>query len=307
VKVVAGCAGALAMLTGTAPAVPVRADARVHSVPHPPLTGVRAAIARTGEAARPTGDRFGNMPMRRPYTRGTGRVTGLLLAYNPATGRNVTCGASVLRSRSRSLVLTAAHCLFDNHGRRGRWFEDALFVPAYNSAGRGDAPFGVWPVQRAFVPRQWRTRVYSPQALPYDVGLARVASPGADHRKLEQVVGQGLRPRLNRRGAGFAKVRLLGYPADLRYRGTDMYRCVGDAVEAGAPGPGMLLTRACRLVSGGSGGPAVHRGRVVGVASSSSPYRDHDGFSLITRLGPGPFARLLARADGDAGRPAGRS
>ncbi|MCG5211960.1 trypsin-like peptidase domain-containing protein [Streptosporangium sp. KLBMP 9127] len=274
------------------PAVPTEvAWARAGTSRHVPHT--RDVPGR--QVITPGGDRYGYARVRRPYTaEAPERVTGLLLAHDRFTGRNRVCGAAVLRSPGRDLVLTAAHCLFDNYGRNRRWYDGVVFVPAYNSTGLGDTPLGVWPAERLWVPRRWRTRSYSPSVLPWDVGVVRVA--GRAGRRLEKVTGPGLRPLVSRSGEQLSGLTLLGYPGDVGYSGDDMFRCLADAGESGGPGPGMLMTRNCQIVGGHSGGPVVYGGAVAGVASSSSPYRRGNGFTLITRLTPHRLTRMLALA-----------
>lgn len=231
----------------------------------------------------PGGDSLGYAPVPRPYT-GARRLTGVLLSHDPVARRDIVCAAAVLASRSRSLVLTSAHCL----SAGGRMMRHVAFLPAYNSRGAGEPSLGVWPAVRVWVPKQWKSRPYSASLLPYDVGLAGVVQGG---RRLEGVTGRGLRPEPA--GPGVKGLDLLGYPMGGRYPGTDMHHCVGDAAEVG----GVLVTRNCHSPDGGSGGPAVRGRTVYGVVSSSSPLRDPAGFTVLTRLEPVLFGRLLTGAD----------
>ncbi|WP_146615711.1 trypsin-like serine peptidase [Nonomuraea aridisoli] len=234
----------------------------------------------------PDGDRLGYAPVPRPYT-GARRLTGVLLGSDPATRTDVLCGGTVINSRSRSLVLTAAHCLYHN----GRMLKRLAFLPAYD---RGRPPLGVWPVVRAWVPARWRTRQYSADLLPYDVGLVGVER---GKRPLEAVTGRGLEAMRTTRGTNLRGLELLGYPMGRGYPGTALYRCLGDTVEAVAKGPGLMVTRNCHAAAGGSGGPALYGGAVAGIVSSSSPMKDDKGYTVLTRLGSRPFERMLARAD----------
>jgi V8-like Glu-specific endopeptidase len=235
----------------------------------------------------PGGDRLGFAPVPRPYT-GARRLTGVLVGRDPVTGTHLMCGGVVITSQSRSLVLTAAHCLYN----RGKALRQLAFLPGYD---RGSPPLGVWPVVRRWVPDRYRGRPYSPGLLPYDVGLVGVAT--VERQALEEVTGPGLHPLPTTKGSSLRGLELLGYPAGKRYPGTRMYRCLGDAVEGTERGPGVLVTRNCHAAAGGSGGPALHGGAVAGVVSSSSPMRDAKGFTVLTRLGGGPFTRMFAEAD----------
>ncbi|WP_043640474.1 trypsin-like serine peptidase [Nonomuraea candida] len=234
----------------------------------------------------PDGDRLGYAPVPRPYT-GPQRLTGVLLGRDPVAKTDVLCGGTVIGSRSRSLVLTAAHCLY----RDGRLLEHLAFLPGYD---RGRPRLGVWPVVRTWVPARWRTRPYSSELLPYDVGLVGVVRRG---RPLEAVTGRGLTTMSTTRGTELRGLELLGYPAGRGYPGTKLYRCLGDAVEGVSEGPGLMVTRNCHAAAGGSGGPALYGGAVAGVVSSSSPLGDAKGFTVLTRLGGKPFERMFAKAD----------
>lgn len=234
----------------------------------------------------PGGDRLGYAPIAAPHTSDQ-RLTGVLLSRDPVTGGTMLCGGSVIRSKSRSLVLTAAHCLYD----RGRMLKRVTFLPGYEE---GRPPFGAWRAVRTWVPDRWRSGPYSSELLPYDVGLVGVAR---GRRPLENVTGRGLRTLRTRRGTSIGGLELLGYPAGRHYPGTELYHCVGDAVEAISREPGLLVTRNCHAPAGASGGPALYGDRVAGVVSSSSPLHDQSGFTVLTRLGGGSFNQMLARSD----------
>lgn len=261
------------------------------------LIGAAPATVPGTRVMTPGGDRLGYAPVPLPY-RGVHRLTGVLFAHDPVAGTDLTCGASVIRSKSRSLVLTAAHCI--NHG--GRPLRRISFVPGFEA---GRARLGVWPAVRTWVPKRWGARPYSAAQLPYDIGLVGVAKAGVAEkggvarrgRPLEAVTGPGLRPAPSPRGRTLRGLELLGYPIGSRYTGMEMYRCLGDAVDGGAGGPGVLVTRNCQAAAGSSGGPAVSGGAVHGVVSSSSPLRDPAGFTVLTRLNREPFGHLLRRAD----------
>ncbi|GAA3214177.1 trypsin-like serine peptidase [Nonomuraea helvata] len=233
----------------------------------------------------PDGDRLGYAPVPRPYA-GARRLTGMLLGHDPATRTNVLCGGAVINSRSRSLVLTAAHCLYQH----GRAIKQLAFLPGYDEQPR----MGIWPAVRTWVPAKWRNQPYSPDLLPYDIGLVGVVRR---KRPLEDVTGRGL-PRLTTgRGTELRGLELLGYPGGKDYPGTQMYRCVADTVEALSEEPGLMVTRNCHAAAGGSGGPALYGDAVAGVVSSSSPLKDQKGYTVLTRLSAPVFERMFAKAD----------
>ncbi|MCP4664050.1 MAG: trypsin-like serine protease [bacterium] len=69
------------------------------------------------------------------------------LFFSDSEGHNHWCTASVI---ARRLIITAAHCL--HRGPRYGWWQDWVFVPAYNY---GEAPFGAWEYSTAFVSTEW--------------------------------------------------------------------------------------------------------------------------------------------------------
>ncbi|MGW2159286.1 trypsin-like serine peptidase [Nonomuraea sp. NPDC001699] len=250
------------------------------------VTDVSQRSVPVPQVLTPDGDRLGYAPVPRPYT-GARRLTGVLLGHDPVTRTDVWCGGAVIGSRSRSLVLTAAHCLYHD----GRPLRRLAFMPGFD---RGNPRLGVWSAVRTWVPDRWKAAPDSPDVLPYDVGLVGVVK---GKRPLEAVVGQGLPPLRTGRGAGLRGLELLGYPAGKRYPGTQMYRCLGDAVEGSTVGPGVMVTRNCHAAAGGSGGPVLYGDSVAGVVSSSSPLSDTDGYTVLARLGGTTFDRMFARAD----------
>ncbi|MDN0194319.1 trypsin-like peptidase domain-containing protein [Streptomyces sp. S.PNR 29] len=103
------------------------------------------------------------------------------------------CTASVVHGPYHNLVVTAAHCL-DEAG-------DLVFVPGYRD---GRAPYGVWRVERRFLPQGWAKG----QDEDSDVAFA-VVEPRSG-KGVEDVVGG------NRFTAGTATgataVTVTGYP-----------------------------------------------------------------------------------------------
>lgn len=108
------------------------------------------------------------------------------------------CTASVVRSRGRDLILTAAHCL------SGDGDTDVVFVPGYRG---GKAPYGLWRVTRTFVPGAWSDRADEDS----DFAFAVVApNPSKGGRELEDVVGANV--FVSGRATGVSDVVVTGYP-----------------------------------------------------------------------------------------------
>ncbi|MEU6476356.1 trypsin-like peptidase domain-containing protein [Streptomyces sp. NPDC047017] len=106
---------------------------------------------------------------------------------------NHFCTASVVHSPHGDLILSAGHCLSDS--------TDLVFAPGYRD---GRAPYGLWKVQRRFLPTGWTKE----QDEDSDLGFAVVTPLGG--KSIEDVVGA------NRFVAGAAtgatSVTVTGYP-----------------------------------------------------------------------------------------------
>ena len=110
-----------------------------------------------------------------------------------------TCTASVIRSKSRDVIMTAAHCM---HGT-GQGY---VFVPGYED---GRTPYGVWHVTAAYGARQWIRQAKS--STQHDFAFLRVANQKIDGvlTRLQDVVGGN---RLGSAAKPKSVVRVSGYP-----------------------------------------------------------------------------------------------
>ncbi|HEY7457076.1 MAG TPA: hypothetical protein VH703_07355 [Solirubrobacterales bacterium] len=164
------------------------------------------------------------------------------------------CSATAVDTPSRSLVLTAAHCLNsgpEERGPRGRrvkgvWSSYLEFVPAYSG---GTAPFGAFVAYRksVFALRQW-VRSGNPN---FDVG-ALVVSPNAEGVAVADAVGGGvaIATDLSRR----QEFQTFGYPGKSRWlQGCDSPYVGDDTLTYRIPGPPTIAIR-CHWAPGASGG-----------------------------------------------------
>jgi hypothetical protein len=162
-------------------------------------------------------------------------------------GEEGSCSATAIDSPSRSLVLTAGHCVNTGpeRGRSGTWSSYLEFVPGYNL---GAAPYGVFVLNGR------------PRALPgwteegnpdFDLG-AFLVSPNAEGVGLEDALGGGARIVTDRGHA--QRFESFGYPG-----GTERMRnCVSgyagqDPSTITLPGPPTVGIR-CHWAPGASGG-----------------------------------------------------
>ncbi|HEX6228904.1 MAG TPA: trypsin-like serine protease, partial [Solirubrobacterales bacterium] len=124
------------------------------------------------------------------------RTNGKIVGIDPKKG-NFSCSGTALNTPSRSIVLTAGHCVIAN----GRIAKRLAFVPAYD---HGRRPFGTFPVRAYYVTPQWRES----ENPDFDVAALRVAPNGFG--ALTDVVGaRGFATSRSRT----AKFQIYGYPA----------------------------------------------------------------------------------------------
>lgn len=237
----------------------------------------------------PTDEKFNNYVVN-PLT----RINGVLFFVQPGTGDLAHCSASVIRSPSKSIVLTGSHCVYDHNG----WKDMAMFVPAY----KGDvpesqrAPLGKWVVKQAFIPR------YDAPYTEDDVAVVRVypVEEQGTTLLLQDVVGNGLVPRLNEIGEEFPLVDVYGYPGTgvTNDKVGQQWHCLSRGIDNPVPdqAPWLMLPQ-CGTQSGNSGGSSIlsyldgRPSEVVAVYTKSNYH---------SRLTAANFSAIFAAADNDA-------
>ncbi|GGJ44616.1 trypsin-like serine peptidase [Streptomyces brasiliensis] len=184
------------------------------------------------------------------------------------------CTASVVHSRRRDLVVTAAHCV-DGDG------SDLLFVPGYRD---GQAPRGVWKVGKRFLPDGWA------EGRDEDSDVAFAAVDELDGRNIEDVVG-GNRVATGT-ATGATAVTVTGYPDSL------------DAPINCTNKPSARSSTQQRIdcpgfTSGTSGSPWVNGdGEVVGVLGGHEQGGSTADTSYSVVLGPGTAELYADTANG---------
>ncbi|NBE54930.1 S1 family peptidase [Streptomyces boluensis] len=103
------------------------------------------------------------------------------------------CTASVVHSQGRDLIVTAGHCLAEG--------ADVAFAPGYHE---GEAPYGMWQVDRVFADAAWTGSADEEHDLAFATVRAR------DGRRIEDVTGA---VTLDPRGRTGHPVTLTGYPS----------------------------------------------------------------------------------------------
>jgi V8-like Glu-specific endopeptidase len=205
----------------------------------------------------PGGDIGGLANSPRPYLQNfMTRITGELFLYDPIARQNNHCSASVIKSPSRRLLITAAHCVISPTPEPPLvWNQYLMFVPAYDGTRPVEdeqrAPYGFWPVSRVYVSALLGESPGQVILAPNDLAVVGVFDrlPG---ERIETVVGGGLTPHVNATSESFPLINVLGYPGAFPYDGTTQYWCLSTT----QPGIDVRMPN-CKVRFGHSGGPIV--------------------------------------------------
>jgi hypothetical protein len=207
-----------------------------------PAPSAKPAATQGRSEQKASGEKTGSIPYSRheisdPSAPGY-RTNGRLFVI-AADGSPRVCSATALTSTNRSLVWTAAHCVFDHD--TGGWSRSLNFAPGYRS---GSTPFGEWPVVSGRVLTGWTQY----RDFRYDFA-AVVVSPRSTGTRLQDVVGgKGIAWNYPREQAFDA----FGYPVAPPFDGERLYVC-NSAYGGNGPYPGTIAT-GCDMTEGASGG-----------------------------------------------------
>src|ERR1700754_37097 len=258
------------------------------------------------DVSTPGGDENGNAQVPAPYQdQRVSRLTGELFFRDTVRNVDAHCSASVVRSESRSLIVTAAHCVLVMVQEDPLpWASVLMFVPAYDGSRPATdpryAPFGLWPIRRVYVPAilgenpEW-------SAVPkWDISVISVFPKNG--QRIEDVVGEGFSDQVTNNEV-FPFANVIGYPGAENYSGGIQYWCASTTLAGGVGG---VTTPECRTRPGHSGGPvlipvdvneegepALSGYEVVGVVHS---------VTINARLSPDTYPALVAMASAETER-----
>ncbi len=208
------------------------------------------------------------------------RTNGKILGVDPVTG-DYSCSGTALNTPSRSIVLTAGHCVIE-HGKEGR---ELAFVPAYD---HGQRPFGTFTAKAVYVMPQWRHG----ENPDFDVAALEVR-PDRLGELTDVVGGRGYAISKSR----MAAFQIFGYPA-ARAGGEELRSCNAhglglDGLTDRFAGP-PTMPASCDMAAGSSGGAWLFDGEYVsGVTSYSYEGRPTQLFSPYFGPEVGSFLRQL--------------
>ncbi|KQB86809.1 trypsin-like serine peptidase [Corynebacterium lowii] len=209
------------------------------------------------------------------------------------------CTGSVIDSASRSLVVTAAHCLGDF--KDGKWevsqatrdsiaAGNSIFTPAHDGTKTNTeerTPLGSWKITDAHVSA----------TSGVDVAILEVA-PDEQGRKIQDRTGAfGIHKELQE--GEVVQASLIGYPGPAPFNGKSQSVCVGNYTKYPNGGNGQIRRveseRECWVGGGASGGPFA--------TTSSNPQLAGEIITVLHSGGGGNIApvmpELIQAAEGD--------
>jgi V8-like Glu-specific endopeptidase len=208
------------------------------------------------------------------------RTNGRILGIDPVEGP-FSCSGTALSTPSRSMVITAGHCVIES----GSIAKRIAFVPAYDHGAR---PFGTFAVNSVYVMPQWRHG----ENPDFDVAALRVAPN--ELGALTDVVGARGYTTAKSRTSAF---QIFGYPA-AALEGQELRSCHAhglgsDPFTFGFEGP-PTMPSSCDMAAGASGGAWVVGGAYVNGVTSYG-YTTRPGRLYSPYFGPevGAFLQQL--------------
>ena len=237
-----------------------------------PATGAYVAPT-TPTPATESENAYGDIPNGQLYGReGLGASTfgRLYLEYDSGIG---LCSATVVSSKNRSVVATAAHCLtnWDESGNITHP-KSAMFVPADRNDAK-EAPYDKWAAKSWLMPQNFLDNAkLNPDGTVTGSGwttdFAFLIMEEKHGKRIQDVTGgQGIAF-----GVPVQKLTQIGYPSAAPYDGKDEYFCASTSWKQGwASG----YDHKCDMTPGSSGGAwlayydkAIGAGYVVAVNST---------------------------------------
>jgi hypothetical protein len=175
--------------------------------------------------------------------------------FNMGGGAYVCSGAVANDSRGGySLVLTAAHCAYDEVARQ--FATNWLFIPNFDGSPTftcAQTVHGCWTAQALVVHQGYASAGgFNTQATLHDFAFAVVGPGGKSGGQLDAVVGSF--PITFSSFSDGTQMYAFGYPAAGKYKGKDLTYCAGP-VFSDPYNDGLTYGMTCNMTGGSSGGP----------------------------------------------------
>ena len=178
--------------------------------------------------------------------------------FNVGTSRYVCSGSVVQESdASRSIVLTAGHCIYDNATQA--FVTNFMFYPDYDSNPNQDCAlttYGCWTATALVGHYGFTSQTgFTNQATNYDWGFAVMGAGGKNGTsQLDTTVGAFPLAIPGFTAAG-NQAYAFGYPAAAPYAGADLTYCSGAIAQDSSNNTSPWGLTTCTMTGGASGGP----------------------------------------------------
>lgn len=207
---------------------------------------------------------------------GTERIPGTMgkIFSTAPNGTSRSCSGTVVNSRGKNLMITAAHCVYNKDPELGPdgWHTDIMFAPGYHMLSRPTGnwpvtPFGLWDVEGASVMQGWTQH----HEHDYDQAIVALEANANGKEVVDLVGGNGLKRDASQTQSN--PISIWGY-AFYDQTGAVALKpnlCSETTSPSGVIGSGMKAD--CWMSHGASGGPWIkdpvdqNRGYIFGVTS----------------------------------------
>ncbi|MDH3193721.1 MAG: hypothetical protein OEY55_10855 [Acidimicrobiia bacterium] len=178
-------------------------------------------------------------------------------------GSYYVCSASLVTDNKsdRSIVLTAAHCIYDEAGEA--FATNWMFIPNYDAAPASlttsgsfcdSTKWGCWSATGLVAHNGYTSAgSFNDQAVVYDFGFAVLGSGGKSGGQADATIGKTQTIAYDVNDGG-VNVYAFGYPAAKKYKGNDLVYCAGPTGFDPLMGD-QTYKIACDMTGGSSGGP----------------------------------------------------
>ncbi|MET8508355.1 hypothetical protein ABZV60_27500 [Streptomyces sp. NPDC004787] len=232
--------------------------------------------------------------------------------YAPSVGKiffdapegSMACSGTIVKDPRHpgksNLVWTAGHCV--HAGKRGGWYRNIMFAPAFNDKGKSPAalrnaqgyeiyPYGQYWADWAVTSGEWIQSGGTNQAWPYDYAILHVR-PQNGRKSLEETVGAALPVDFSApQPAQAGTIGAWGYPGAAPYNGVIMHKCLDRATRLStAPATPVMYRIGCTMTAGSSGGGwfrVLPNGTTALVSNTSIGPAGSNGWLAGPQLGRG--------------------
>jgi V8-like Glu-specific endopeptidase len=176
-------------------------------------------------------------------------TNGKIFFRDQRDGRDYMCSGSAVSSATKSLVITAGHCVHGGPG--GTWHANWVFAPGYD---QGPGPEGTFPATSYRALDDWITYGVSGRGFNSDVAFVTTDTNESGETVVDAVGGHGLATGGNLE----FEATLFGYPVNLD-AGERMWSCRGTTGTQQIDTFLFPSISGCGFGPGSSGGPWLDR------------------------------------------------